>query len=288
MITRNRFFWPAVISTAVVLIGLFVTWLFFLHRVVTEPGYATVIVEKPWIFGDGGVRNEVQTTGVKWEWVTTTGLSVPTFDFKVDESFDDLPTKKQSFIDFSSFIKIRITDPVRLVKEFKYNNADGQAWWYWYEQSIKEQYRTIVRNVSRQHVMEDILSNPKTIQDMETAIRTEMDKLIKEINIPIVIVDLSLGKASPNKAVMEEIDETARQQQRVKSEAERLQAENSRKAAEEARASADNAYRLKMNLSTSEFVALESVKRYSEACKYQTAHCIITTGQVPLSVNTAK
>ena len=136
--------------------------------------------------------------------------------------------------------------------------------------------------------MEDILSNPKTIQDMETAIRAEMDKLIKEINIPIVIVDLSLGKASPNKAVMEEIDETARQQQRVKSEAERLQAENSRKAAEEARASADNAYRLKMNLSTSEFVALESVKRYSDACKLQGSTCIITTGQVPLTINPAR
>lgn len=285
---KNRFFWPAVISAGVLLIGLFLTWLFLMHRITTEPGFQTVIVDKPWIFGDGGVRNETQQTGNKWEWVTTSGIAVPSFDFKVDESFDDLPTKKQSFIDFNSYLKIRITDPVRMVKDFKFTGEEKTAWWYWYEQSIKEQYRTIVRNVSRQHVMEDILSNPDTIQSMETSIRAEMDKLIKEINIPIVIVDLSLGKASPNKTVMEEIDETARQQQRVKSENERIQAENSRKSAEIARAQADNAYRVNMNLTTSEFVALESVKRYSEACKYQTAHCIITTGQVPLSVNTAK
>lgn len=266
-----------IITTAIAI----VTWIFTLHRITTEPSYVTVIVDKPWIFGHGGVRNEVQKPGVGWFWITTKGIHFPTYDFKKDEKFDDLPTKKKSFIDFSSYLKIRILDPVKMVTDFGYT-GDQESWWTWYNNSIAEQYRTIVRNVAKDYIMEDILSDPKVLDEMEKRIREQMDKLIKEIGIPIMIVDLSLGRASPNKSVMEEIDETSRQQQRVNSEAARNDAERKREAAETARAAADNAYRKAMGLSPQEFVALEAVKKYSEACKTQGATCIITTGESPL------
>lgn len=259
-----------------------------LRRITTEPSHVTVIVDKPWFFGHGGVRPEYQKPGVSWYWVTTHGINVPTYDFRADEGFDDLPTKKQSFIDFKSYLKIRITDPVKLVSDFKFTGGDPQEWWSWYKHSIQEQYRTIVRNVAREYLMEDILTSPTAINEMESKIRTEMDKLIKEIGIPIQITDLSLGRASPNGPVMAEIDATASQQQRIKTEQARELAEKSKKDAEIARAEADNAYRTRMNLSSQEFVALEAVKRYSHACAQKDSHCVIMTGQAPVVVPIGK
>lgn len=260
---------------------------FLLRRITTEPSHVTVIVDKPWFFGHGGVRPEVQKPGVSWYWVTTHGIHVPTYDFRADEGFDDLPTRKQSFIDFKSYLKIRITDPVKLVSEFKYTDWE-QTKWDWYKHSIQEQYRTIVRNVAREYLMEDILTSPTAINEMEAKIRAEMDKLIKEIGIPIQITDLSLGRASPNGPVMAEIDATASQQQRIKTEQARELAEKSKKDAEIARAEADNAYRTRMNLSSQEFVALEAVKRYSHACAQKDSHCVIMTGQTPVVVPLGK
>lgn len=136
--------------------------------------------------------------------------------------------------------------------------------------------------------MEDILTSPTAINEMEAKIRAEMDKLIKEIGIPIQITDLSLGRASPNGPVMAEIDATASQQQRIKTEQARELAEKSKRDAEIARAEADNAYRTRMNLSSQEFVALEAVKRYSHACAQKDSHCVIMTGQTPVVVPLGK
>jgi regulator of protease activity HflC (stomatin/prohibitin superfamily) len=259
---------------------VFFAWLFFAHRIVTEPGSVTVIKDQPWFFGHGGVRKEVQLPGTTWKWVTTKGIQVPSFDFKIDEPFDDLPTKMQSFIDFNSYLKIRIKNPVLMVTDFFYTGEDGPTWYRWYENAIKEQYRSIVRDVAKQYTMEEIMVNPEVMQKMETEIRAKMDALITKIGIPIEITDLSLGRASPNAEVKAEINITSANQQRVKSETARKNSELERKSAEIARAAADNAYRQAMGLNTQEFVALETAKMYSSACAKST--CII--GSVPVVV----
>lgn len=271
---------------AVFVMSLF-SWVFLTHRIETPPGYVTVLVDKPFwsFFADGGVRPDVQQPGVGLYWDTTKGIEVATYDFKIDELFDDLPTKNQSFIDFKSYLKVRITDPVLMVTKYNFTGADNAKDWYrWYDNSIKEQYRTIVRNVAKNQKMEDILAQAETTVTMETEIRTAMDKLIKEIGVPLVLVDVSLGSASPNQAVKDEIDNTSRQQQRVKSEQQRKAAEDARKEAEEARAVSDNAYRNKMGLNTQEFVALEAIKRYSEACAGK-ATCLLNVGNNPVVFN---
>lgn len=270
-------------AVGVVAMIFLLVWLFAMHRIVTPPAFTTVLVDQPWFIGHGGVREETQSPGTGWFWATTHGVSVPSYDFKIDEIFDDLPTRMQSFIDFRSYLKLRITDPVKLVKDFRFNDADGNAWFEWYNASIREQYRTIVRNEARKHLMEDILSNPTTIIQMEANIREEMDKTIKEIGIPLVLVDLSLGRASPNQEVMDEINNTSKQQQRVKSEDARKVAEDSRLLAETARAKADNAYRNAMGLGTQQYIELEIAKEYSAACK-ASKDCVVVNGTSPVLI----
>lgn len=247
----------------------------------TEPSHLTVLVDKPWIFGHGGVRDEPQKPGLGWYFWSTSGISVRDYEFKIDEPFDDLPTKKQSFIDFNSYIKLSITDPVKMVKDFRYTEENT----IWYESALKEQYRTIVRNVAREYTMEDMLTSSLIVQEMETKIRAQMDTLIKEIGIPVRLVDLSLGSIKPNQTVMSEIDNTAANQQRIKTEVARKEAEDSRKEAEIARAVADKAYQEELGLNSAQIVQLQIAKMYSDACS-KSATCVLSTAETGVAVRT--
>ena len=53
--------------------------------------------------------------------------------------------------------------------------------------------------------------------------------------------------------------------------------------AEQSRANADNAYREQMKLDAAQFVQLEAIKRYSEACK-ESKNCVIVQGTTPVLV----
>jgi regulator of protease activity HflC (stomatin/prohibitin superfamily) len=244
------------------------------HPISTDPSTETVLVDKPYIFGHGGVQHETQKPGLGWYWWSTEGVSVPTYDFKVDEPFDDLPTKKASLVDFSSYIKLRITDPVKMVEKFRYTVNDPMLW---YNSSIKVQYQTIIRNVSRNYTMEEMITDSAVVDNMERDIRHQMEALIKEIGIPVVLVDVSLGSIRPNKSVMDEIDRTSTQQQRIKTEEGRREAEESRKAAENARAEADKIYQSTMNLTPAQITELQVAKMYSDAC-LKAANCILSSG----------
>lgn len=249
---------------------------FSFHRITTDPGFETVIVDKPYFFGHQGVRDETQKTGAGWFWLSSQGVAVPNTPFKLDETFDDLSTSNNNFLDYNSYLTIRILNPAMLLD--KYGSK-------WYENNIKEQYRTIVRNVVREKTFESLLTDPKTTADVETAVRKEVDKLIKETGIPVQLTDLSLGKATPNKSVIDEMNMTASQQQRKKTMEEkakadiaeqegRTKAENARSAAEAARAKADASYQEKMGLNPTQFVELQYINKMAEACKAG-ANCII-------------
>jgi hypothetical protein len=92
-----------------------------------------------------------------------------------------------------------------------------------------------------------------------------------------------MGKALPDAKVISEMNDTAVQQQRIKTETQRKLAEDSRLDAEKSRASADNAYRENMHLDAAQFVQLESIKRYSDACK-ESKSCVIVQGNTPVLV----
>ncbi|MFN0316766.1 MAG: hypothetical protein ACKVQA_17225 [Burkholderiales bacterium] len=78
------------------------------------------------------------------------------------------------------------------------------------------------------------------------------------------------------------MNNTAAQQQRRNTEDQRILAEDARKAAEMARAAAGNAYRNAMQLDPAQFVQLEAIKRYSDACSK--SPCTIIQGSVPIVV----
>jgi regulator of protease activity HflC (stomatin/prohibitin superfamily) len=237
------------------------------HSITTEPGNETVIIDNPWFFGHGGVRDETQKPGLSWYWFSTRGVSV--------EPLDHLATADNNFINYNSYIVLQWKDPAYHVKNFGYEK--------WYEHNLKEQYRTIVRDVTKRYQMTPIMIDPPTLQNIEGEIAGQFRKHIQSTGLHVALINVNMGKALPDKPVIDEMNNTAAQQQRRKTEVQRKLAEDSRLQAEQSRANADNAYRQQMKLDAAQFVQLESIKRYSEACK-ESKNCVIVQGSSPVLV----
>ena len=248
------------------------------HYVTTEPGVETVIVDKPWFFGHGGVRDETQLTGLSWYWLTTDGVNVPKVPIKYDEPLDHTATADNNFINYASYIVLKWSDAAANVKNFGIGDAKSLGW---YEHNLKEQYRTIVRDVTKKYQMTPIMTDPLVLSAIEKEISSQFTAHIKTTGLHVDLVNVNMGKALPDKPVIDEMNNTAAQQQRRKTEVQRKLAEDSRLQAEQSRANADNAYREQMKLDAAQFVQLESIKRYSEACK-ESKNCIIVQGNTPV------
>lgn len=249
-------------------------------RIITEPGTETVLVDKPYLIGHGGVRDESQKPGAAWYFPSTHAINVPVVPIKLDEKFDDLITAGDNIpVDFNSFLQLQISDPVSVIKKY------GERW---YDNNLKEQYRTIVRNAAKKYTMNQLLSDNESVKQLENSILSETKKLVADNGLPVRVLDVNLGKVLPDGKILEEINETGRQKQRSKTMEASKAAEDQRKMAESARAAADNAYRNEMGMSPEQFLRLEDIKNKRilyETCK---GNCsiVLTDGSHPVLLNT--
>lgn len=246
------------------------------HSNSTPPGNESVVIDNPWFFGHGGVRDETQKPGLSWYWWTTQTIDVSMTPIKYDEPLDHLATADNNFINYASYIVLQWKDPAYQVKKFGIKE--------WYGHNLKEQYRTIVRDVTKKYQMTPIMTDPNTLAKIETEIAEQFRKHIASTGLHVDLLNVNMGKALPDEPVINEMNNTAAQQQRRKTEVQRKLAEDARLQAEQSRAAADNAYRQEMHLDASQFVQLESIKRYSDACKVEGVSCVIVQGNAPILV----
>lgn len=246
--------------------------------ITTEPGYETVLIDKPWFIGHGGPREETQKPGRGIYWLSTDAVDVATTPVKYDEPLDHLSTADNNFINYSSYIVLQWRSPAHLVAAF---GTEG-----WYKHNLQEQYRTIVRDVTKQYQMTPIMTDQATLVKVEEEIAERFRKHIAATGLNVDLVNVNMGKALPDKTVIDEMNNTAAQQQRRKTEGQRKLAEDARKDAEKSRAGADNAYREDMHLDAAQFIQLEAVKRYSEACGDN--RCVIVQGSAPVLIGSGK
>ena len=242
-------------------------------KVDTAPGTESVIMDKPMFFGQGGVRTETFKPGRNYTWFTSDEISINMQNMRVEEVFDDLMTADTFPVDFRTTLQLRITDPVAIVTTYGTDT--------WYSNNLQRQYQALMRDEAKKYSMTELLTGVDTATTMEKVVRTGLDKIIKDNKLPFIVADLSIGRAMPNPNVLAQINETAAQQQRSKTMIEQEKAEVQRMKAEKARASADNGYREEMQLSPDQFLQLESIKRYSQACSGEGASCTFVMGSSP-------
>jgi regulator of protease activity HflC (stomatin/prohibitin superfamily) len=253
----------------------FFTWLFFMHSKVAEPGHELVVIDKPYFFGHEGVRTETVKEGRVLLFNTSTVIPVRKTPSSVSVIVDDFSSADNILLDFETAIQFRIKDSVVLVKEFGAEN--------WFENNIKRQYLSIVREAVKKRTMTQMMSDVQATKDMDDEITKGLQDLVKQTKLPIEILGVSLGRAKPNQSVLNQMNETAAQQQREKTLVASTRAENQREQEQIAKAKADNAYRNAMQLTPEMFIQLEQIKRYSDACA-KSSHCIVSSGQSVVQV----
>lgn len=233
----------------------------------TDANKESVLVDRPWIFGTGGVRDETFKTGREYTWHSTSYHQINMNPFTVEEVFDDLTTSEGSFVDFNTSLQVRYSNAVE-----RYKIGEN-----WYEAQLQKVYQEIMRREVVKHTLTNLRTNPETQVEVEKEVKKQMLAAISELKLPIVLMNISLGKAKPNKNVQDQIDLTTAQQQRKQTMADMKAAEEARAEAETSRAKADNAYRNAMGLDPKQFIELERIKQFSEACK-KAEHCNILNG----------
>lgn len=261
-----------VLALLAILVGIFV-WAFFMHTEVVEPGHQLVVNDKPYFFGHEGVRPEPITEGRILLFNTSTAEIVRMTPQSTTIVIDDFSSKNNILLDFGTTVQWRVANSVTLVKSFGVKD--------WFNNNLHNQYLAIVRDAVKKRTMEEMMSDPNTAAEVDNEVTAGVRKLVADEGLPIVILNVSLGRAKPNENVLRQMNETAQQEQRKKSLIAATDAENQREKEQTAKARADNAYRNAMSLSPEQFIQLEAIKRFSEACEKST--CVI--GQPGVGLN---
>ncbi len=227
------------------------------HSVMPDAGQEAVLIMKPMFYGHGGVDPEPVKTGRSYVAWTTDEVYINTQPVVYESSFDDMMSKDGVPLDFHSVIRVQVTDSVSLVKNFGVK---------WYENNLAAPYANAVRQAVKKHGMNETAIESQAVEEIDSEVKSVLESYIKETNLPIRLLDMTVGRANPPDSVKSQRVETAAQQQRVQTEQQRKLAEDSRLLSEKARAAADLAYREDMKLDPEQFLQLEKIKMQREVC----------------------
>lgn len=248
---------PALILAGIGIIFFILFFIFGIRAVKPDAGYEAVLVRKPMIFGHGGVDQEPVKTGRKYVAWTTYPLYVDMKPLQFPLHLEDLMSSDGVPLDFDAVIRLKITSSVTLMEKF------GPEW---YQKNIQAEFSNRIRQAVRKHGMNETAIDTKAIEDIDREVSEAMKSYISQAKLPILLVDVTVGKANPPDSIKSQRVETATQQQRIMTEQQRKLAEDSRRNAELSKASADNAYREKMQFSPEQFLRLENIRMQEKVC----------------------
>jgi regulator of protease activity HflC (stomatin/prohibitin superfamily) len=220
-------------------------------------GHEVVLIEKPIVFGHGGVDPEPVKTGRSFCAVTTDGIDVNMQPEKYETELPDTMTSDGVPITFHAIMVLKVTDSVTLIKSF---GPD------WYRNNLEQPFMTMIRQAVRKRGMNETAISTTALDDIDREIHDQLVGFIKEKGLPVQLVTMTVGRANPPDSVKSQRIETATQEQRIQTEKQKKLAEDQRQMAETSRANADNAYREAMHLSPEQFIQLEAIKMQLEVC----------------------
>lgn len=231
-----------------------------------DAGHQAVWVEKPAIFGHGGVDRNPVSAGLSYGFITSTAIDVSMLPQRVDMEFDDMMTSSGVPVSFHVVTTFQITDSVKLVEKFGADRDDKTAAWGFWDRNLDQPIRTAVRDSVKKRDMQEMAISQTAADAVGIEVQAAAVKLIQSTGVPVVITALNVGRVNPPDAIKTQRIATAAQEQRAITEQQTKLAEDQRKAAETSRASADNAYREAMGLSPEQFIRLETIKMQQVVC----------------------
>ena len=217
----------------------------------------TVLIDKPWFFGHGGVQKNAVETGLKWIWWSTDTETFKIIPIKHQVDMNDLFSDDNTPLDFHTVIITQIEKGKTPILLQNYG-VD------WFNTNIYNEYCNLVRDHISQHSPFDLMSNRAILNEIDTKVLKQMQdfvaKLSKEKEFPIIIRQVTIGKATPNEKQLEEMNNTAKAVQAKQTQEREAEVQLAREKAERQRAKADKAYMEEMHLSTSDFISLKWIE----------------------------
>jgi len=146
----------------------------------------------------------------------------------------------------------------------------------WYEHSLQATFRTMVRDKASAFKMFDLASKRDISSKLESDIFKDLSAYAKKLNIPVKILQVSIGAITPPEQVLTETKLTAAQNQSVLTQNARATAELSRKQAEINKAIADKSYQNQMGMSVNEYLHLRQLEIEKEKVELIKDHDNVT------------
>lgn len=248
----------AKIGITVIIILLVLIGYWPMKWVIVDAGFRGVAIDKPYFFGEQGTRKETLAPGRHLEWETTTIVPVADTPLRQAVFLDDLTTADNNRVDFHSAVMFSIQDHSDLV-----SNWTLQFW----SRVVDAEYRAIVRQAVRPYNLPQLMGDNVIAAAIDEEITAKLKAFIADRNIRIIIHGVALGQAKPNKAVFDQIEETARLVQENRSLAQQKLNQTERKESERARAEADKMYMNELGISRDQYMAMTLANIQADACK---------------------
>ena len=223
------------------------------HSVSPDADEEAVLIYKPWFFGHGGVESEAVTSGLTWCFWSTHSEYFKIIPVKHQVDMDDLFSDDNTPLDFHTVIITQIEKGKTPVLLQNYGID-------WFNTNIYNYYCNLVRDHISQHSPFDLMSNRAILNEIDEKVLKQMQsyvaKLSKEKEFPIVIKQVTIGKATPNKEQLAEMNKTAKAVQAKQTQEREAEVQAAREKAERQRAIADKAYREQLGLTIPQFIEL--------------------------------
>lgn len=253
MKTKEIYYW--IIGAVIVLgLGIFAA---SIHGVEPGPDEEAVLIKRPWIFGHGGVDDIPVQTGLTWCVFSTTSEVFKIVPVRHEIILDDLFSDDNTPLDFKTVIITQIEKGKSPVLLRNYGTD-------WFNTNLYNYFCNIVREHVSQHSPFDLMSNREVLAEIDKKVLSQMQRYVLELSkkkeMPVVIKDVIIGKASPNKEQLEEMNRTAKVVQAKQTQEREYEVQVAREKAQKQRAKADKAYMNEMNLSPSQFINLKWIE----------------------------
>jgi len=266
-------------ASAVLLLALLVLFSCGVDRVTPDAGQEAVLIKQPMFLGHGGVDPTPITTGSAYKVSTTQAVMVNMQPQLFKFTSDDLMSSNGIPLHFEASLRLKITDSVKMIEKY------GPAW---YDNNIDTEFKGFVRQAVRKHSMNELAIETTGVDAADAEVTQNIRTYIKNIGLPVQLVKVTVGKATPPEEIKQQRIQTAAQQQRQETERQTKLAEDTRESAERSRATADNAYRQTLNLTPAEFVKLQEIDMQKQVCGKDASHCTFIMGNATPVINSGK
>lgn len=212
-----------------------------------------VLTEQPAFFGHGGIDVSPVESGSEIVAASTKIDYVKIVPVTYGEDLENILSLDHTAIDVQAYLQLKVEkgNGPKLLKGFGID---------WYTNNIKQVFRTQIRDRAVEHNMFDLAANRVVLTDISNEIQKNIEAYVTKIGMPVTIIGVSIGSATPPEEVLKETRVTAAQNQSILTQAARAKAETARKAAESAKAEADMAYKNLLGMSNQEYLVYRSIE----------------------------